>query len=215
MTTWACSMIEILRSGAGRIPFVELIDSKEQGIALDVRYARTDNFLSTRFYPQARVFLLSHVAEDVMRVCEDLRAQGRGLLIFDGYRPWSVTKQFWDRSSVGVREFLADPATGSAHNRACAVDLSLFDLATGLPIAMPSDFDEMNEKAWRDFQGGAEDARRERDRLRTAMEQHGFTGIPNEWWHFNHSSRHEWPVMDFGFEEIPPVPQNPRPLRSR
>ena len=74
---------------------------------------------------------------------------------------------------------------------------------------MPSDFDEMNEKAFRDYTGGALGPRKARECLREGMEKFGFQGIQNEWWHYHHSTRHDWPVMDFTFEEILQVPKTP------
>jgi len=38
----------------------------------------------------------------------------------DGYRPWYVTKIFWDANSAEGKIFVADPAQGSRHNRGCA-----------------------------------------------------------------------------------------------
>ena len=175
-------------------------------IKYDIRYARADNFIKKAVYHQAQAFLLEHVAEDLVKVHEQLKKQGFGLLIYDGYRPWAVTKLFWDLSSEQDRQFLADPAKGSSHNRGCAVDLSMFDLTSGSPVVMPSDFDEMNEKAYVEYMGGDEKARQLRELLQVTMRQHGFTGIKNEWWHFNHVSHHDWPVMNFTFEEILSAP---------
>lgn len=188
------------------VSFLEL-NRMEHGVQLDVRYARTDNFIHRQVYPTPHVFLLEHVALDLLSVHDELEPYGFGVLLFDGYRPWSVTKLFWDLSDDQVRRFLANPSDGSSHNRGCAVDLGLFDLTTGSPVRMPSDFDEMNEKAYRDFSGGESTERQRRDLLRSTMERHNFEGIDNEWWHYNHKSRREWPVMDFSFEEILKAPQ--------
>jgi D-alanyl-D-alanine dipeptidase len=197
------------------VQFYEFLENPKEGIRLDVRYARTDNFTGVQVYTEPRVFLLKSVALDLLRVRDHLRNLGFGLVLFDGYRPWSVSKFFWDHSSVEMRAFLADPAEGSSHNRGCAVDLSLFHLESGIAVMMPSDFDEMNEKAFRDYSGGTDSARNARDALRHAMEANGFSGITNEWWHFNHHSRHEWPVMNFSFEEIVRAPKiQPLPQES-
>ena len=180
----------------------------------DVRYARTDNFLGQAVYAMPEAFLLVHVMMDLLKVHADLNQLGFGLLIFDGYRPWSVTKIFWDSSSPHDRQFLADPDKGSVHNRACAIDLSLYDLETKKAVLMPSDFDEMNEKSAIDYQGGEASARVFRDLLRSSMEKHGFRGIQNEWWHFNHKTLDQWPVMNFTFEEIVQAPKSPLPLQK-
>ena len=172
------------------------------GFKFDIRYARSDNFLGKQVYPLAKAFLLKHVADDLYRVHQALVPLGYGLLIYDGYRPWSVTKLFWDESSEHDRQFLANPETGSSHNRGCAVDLSMYHLKTGEPVIMPSDFDEMNEKSYPDYQGGTSEQRALRDLLQETMKLHGFIGISNEWWHFNHQSHKNWPVMYLSFKEV-------------
>jgi D-alanyl-D-alanine dipeptidase len=208
------SKVSLLKVREQVIHFVEVTES-EPGFRLDIRYARKDNFLGRKVYSMASFYLLESVAADLRRVRDALKPHGFGLLLFDGYRPWAVSKLFWDSSSEENRAFLADPADGSSHNRGCAVDLSLFHLSSGAPAAMPSDFDEMNEKAASDYAGGDERARENRDLLRRVMEAHGFSGISNEWWHYNHESRRLWPVMNFSFEEIAQAPQIRRPPQAR
>src|SRR4051794_12019358 len=100
-------------------------------IRLDIRYATPNNLAGRAVYAEARAFLQRPAADALIRAHRALRAQAFGLLIFDGYRPWRVTKLFWDITPPEKREFVADPAKGSKHNRGCAVDLSLFALATG------------------------------------------------------------------------------------
>ena len=100
-------------------------------IKLDIRYARTDNFVGKAVYPEARAFLQRPAAEALLSVHKKLAKQGLGLVIFDGYRPWAVTKLFWEVTPEDMRKFVADPKKGSRHNRGCAVDLSIYDLKTG------------------------------------------------------------------------------------
>ena len=199
----------------GRLIELTNLEQIEPTLRFDVRYARDDNFLGRAVYTQPRAFLLKHVADDLLKVHLGLKPHGLGLLIFDGYRPWSVTKLFWDESNENNRQYLANPETGSSHNRGCAVDLSLYRLSNGAPIVMPSDFDEMNEKAYVAYAEGDRDSMRLRDLLQERMKQNGFTGIKNEWWHFNHITNQNWPVMDFTFEEILQAPQSQHPLLKR
>src|SRR5215475_1069345 len=112
-------------------------------IKLDVRYATTNNFLGTPVYTQARTFLQRPAAEAVVRANKELKEQGYGLILHDGYRPWYVTKIFWDATPDHQKIFVADPSAGSKHNRGCAIDLSLYDLKTGEEVVMPSGYDEM------------------------------------------------------------------------
>ena len=156
---------------------VELV-KLDPTIKLDIRYATTNNFLGTPVYTQARAFLQRPAAEALLRAHRELKAQGYGLIIHDGYRPWYVTKIFWDATPDDKKIFVANPAEGSKHNRGCAVDLSLYDLATGKEVKMPSGYDEMSDRAYADYAGGTADERARRDLLRQAMEKQGFTVYP-------------------------------------
>ena len=162
-------------------------------IKLDIRYATTNNFLGTPVYTEARAFLQRPAAEALLRAHRELKAYGYGLIIHDGYRPWYVTKIFWEATPVDKRIFVADPAKGSNHNRGCAVDLSLYDLKTGEEVTMPSGYDEMSERAYADFPGGTADERARRALLRRVMEKQGFTVNPEEWWHFDYKDWKKYP----------------------
>ena len=180
---------------------VELI-RLDPTIHLDIRYASANNIVHRPVYRQARAFLQRPAAQAVVRVHHALSEKGYGLLVFDGYRPWSVTKTFWDSVRPEQRAFVADPKKGSKHNRGCAVDLSLYDLATGKEVAMPSAYDETSERASPGYAGGTREQREHRDLLRTAMEREGFTVEPNEWWHFNYKDWKQYSILDILFEEI-------------
>jgi len=181
---------------------VELV-ALDPTIRLDIRYATSNNFVGRPVYDEARAFLQRPAAEALVRAHRALASQGYGLLIFDGYRPWRVTKLFWDVTPESQREFVADPREGSKHNRGCAVDLSLYDLATRAEVAMPSGYDDFTEKASPDYAGGTQEQRRARDLLRTAMEKEGFAVESNEWWHFNYRDWKSYPILDVPFAEIP------------
>ena len=180
---------------------VELV-KLDPTIKLDIRYAGSNNFLGKPVYKEARAFLQRPAAESLLNAHRELRKHGYGLLIHDGYRPWSITKLFWDMTSGSQREFVADPAQGSKHNRGCAVDLTLYDLKTGQAVQMPGDYDEMTERSSPDYAGGTADQRARRDLLRKVMESHGFTVEPNEWWHFNYKDWRAYPILDIAFADI-------------
>jgi zinc D-Ala-D-Ala dipeptidase len=170
-------------------------------IKLDIRYAREDNFVGKKVYPEARAFLQKPAAEGVVAVHKKLKEQGLGIVIFDGYRPWAITKLFWEVTPEDKRKFVANPERGSKHNRGCAVDLSMFDLKTGKLVPMPSDFDEFTERASPDYAGGTEEERKNRDLLRKLMEAEGFTVNPNEWWHFDYKDWESYAIYDISFGE--------------
>jgi D-alanyl-D-alanine dipeptidase len=181
---------------------VELV-TLDPSLKLDVRYAGSDNFLRAPVYPEARVFLQRPAAEAVVRANRALREQGYGLLLFDGYRPWYVTKIFWEATPPEQRAFVADPEEGSRHNRGCAVDLSLYDLRTGLEVPMPSGYDEFSERAHPGYAGGTPEQRAARDLLRRAMEAEGFTVNDDEWWHYDHRDWQSYRIGNTFFKDLP------------
>src|ERR1700744_1252939 len=171
-------------------------------IKLDIRYATTNNFLGTPLYTQARAFLQKPAAEALVRANRELKPHGYGLIIHDGYRPWYVTKIFWDATPNDKKIFVANPAEGSRHNRGCAVDLSLYDLKTGKEVKMPSGYDEMTERAYADYAGGTPEERARRALLKQAMEKQGFTVNPDEWWHFDYRDWKQYPILNLKFEDL-------------
>jgi zinc D-Ala-D-Ala dipeptidase len=181
------------------------ITKLDPSIRLDIRYATADNFVHRPVYRQARAFLQRPAAEALVRGNASLKPKGYGLLVFDAYRPWSVTKIFWDTASKKEREigFVSNPKKGSRHNRGCAVDLSLYDLQTGLEVPMPSTFDEFSERASPKYAGGPEKTRATRDLLRKAMEAEGFVVNKSEWWHFDYRDWQRYSILDIPFEEFP------------
>jgi D-alanyl-D-alanine dipeptidase len=190
---------------AGPFRPVDLVElaSLDPTIRLDIRYATADNFLSTPVYDEARAFLQRPAAEALVRAHRALRAQGYGLLVHDAYRPWWVTRVFWDATPPDKRDlFVADPARGSRHNRGCAVDLTLYRLSDGRAVEMPSLYDEMTERAYPGYAGGTAEARAHRDRLRAAMEREGFAVFESEWWHFDHRDWREYPILNVPFEKL-------------
>mgnify|MGYP003390010669 CR=1 FL=1 len=190
---------------------IELI-TLDPSIKLDVRYATTNNFTGKKVYPQARAFLQKPAAEGVVAVHTKLKEKGLGLVIFDGYRPWAITKLFWETVAPAQRAFVADPAKGSKHNRGCAIDLSIFDLKTGKLLPMPSDYDEFTERASPNYTGGTEEERANREILRRLMEAEGFIVNASEWWHFDYKDWENYAIYDISFDEA--AARNGQPPRK-
>ena len=191
-----------VESGKFRQPdLVELIKF-DSAVKLDIRYATTNNFVGRPLYTEARAFLQRPAAEALRRAHQKVRQHGYGLLIFDGYRPWAITKLFWDATSGEQHNFVADPRKGSKHNRGCAVDLSLYDLKTGREVEMPGAYDEMTERSYPIYKGGTAEQRRTRDLLRAAMESEGFTVNAYEWWHFDYKDWPQYPILNLSFAEL-------------
>jgi D-alanyl-D-alanine dipeptidase len=171
-------------------------------VRLDVRYATSNNFLGRPVYPEGRAFLRPEVARSLVAAHEAVKAAGFGLLVFDAYRPLSVTRLFWNELPPEKRRFVANPARGSNHNRGCAVDVSLFDLESGREVEMPSPYDEMSARASPAYAGGPAEARRLRDLLRSNLEAAGFRVNRGEWWHFDHRDCPAYDVLDLSFEAL-------------
>ncbi len=174
----------------------------DPNIQLDIRYATTNNFMSSVFYKQPRAFLQRAAADALVRAHLKLREQGYGLLIHDAYRPWYVTKMFWDATPEDKKIFVADPSNGSRHNRGCAVDLTLIDLATGQPVQMVGGYDEMTDRSFPDTLDGTARQRSLRELLRTAMEAEGFAVYEFEWWHFDYQDWRSFRIENRTFDQL-------------
>ncbi|WP_442485545.1 serine hydrolase [Aeoliella sp. SH292] len=183
------------------LDLVELT-SLDPSIRLDVRYAGKRNFMQTPFYSSPHAFMQRPAAEAVARVQKNLADRGYGLLVHDGYRPWYVTKMFWDCTPAKFHDFVADPEKGSRHNRGCAIDLTLCDKESGEPIKMVASYDEFSPRSFPLYPGGDSRERWHRQLLRTAMEDEGFTVYEFEWWHFDFDDWQEYPIGNKTFEQL-------------
>jgi len=183
---------------------VEVI-TLEPSIRLDIRYATTDNFMGAAFYAAPLAFLQRPAAEALVRVHRTLRPLGYGLLVHDAYRPWSVTKMFWDATPAQYKDFVADPAAGSRHNRGCAVDVTLVALATGQPVDMGGAFDEFSPRSAPDYPGGTSRQRWHRRLLQRAMAAEGFTVYEHEWWHYDFRDWSRYAILNIPLNEIAPA----------
>lgn len=188
----------------GKFREADLVElrSLDSSIKLDIRYATTNNFTGAVFYKQSRAFMQRPAAEAVVRANARLKKHGLGLLVHDAYRPWHVTKMFWDATPSEMKDFVANPANGSRHNRGCAVDITLYDLASGDPIQMVAGYDEFSPRSFPMYPGGTARQRWYRELLRETMEAEGFTVYEFEWWHFDFKDWEKYRIGNATFEEI-------------
>ena len=191
-----------VENGIFAMPDLVEVVTLDPTIHLDIRYATDNNFMGIALYKEPRAFLQRPAAEALVRAHHALARYGYGILIHDAYRPWSVTKMFWEATPQHQRVFVADPAKGSRHNRGGAVDVALYDLTTGLPVPMISGYDEFSPRAYPDFPGGSSLERWQRDLLRIVMEGEEFTVYPEEWWHFDFKGWQRFQIMNVEFAEI-------------
>lgn len=201
--------VPFVSAGAGRMlapedpkRLLELV-TLDPAIKLDMRYATTNNFTGQILYDAARAFLVTPAARALVQASKAAQADGFGLTIFDAYRPWRITKKLWDATPAGPKKnYVANPKRGSKHNRGCAVDLSLHRLSDGMLVEMPTEFDDFSEKAHRDYMGASTAALANRAQLQSYMENVGFVGLSNEWWHFDFTGWEQFPVMDVPFSKL-------------
>lgn len=177
-------------------------------IKLDIRYATENNFTGKQVYPSSRCFLRRIAAEKLHNIQNELRTQGLGLKIFDGYRPFYVQEIFWkicpDEHYVGkpVRGTDGSLVDGSMHNRGLAVDISLIDLATGQELEMPSGYDDFSNKAHRTYKTMTKAAAHNCKLLEDIMVKYGFESAPSEWWHFELADLKTFDLLDIDFDQI-------------
>ena len=194
-----------------RLPSPELLDEKGKRdtplvdvrtvapeVAVEMRYARSDNFTGQAIYDCGRCFLRLQTAEKLGRAERELRARGLSLKMWDCYRPLSVQKLFW--ALVPDSRFVADPRKGSRHNRGTAVDVTLVD-SEGRELAMPTPFDDFSPRAGHDETHLPAQVLANRRLLAETMERAGFRRLSTEWWHYDDADA-EGEVMDVPFGEL-------------
>jgi D-alanyl-D-alanine dipeptidase len=172
-------------------------------VILDIRYATDRNVAGRELYPAPRALLARGTAHKLVAAAEALRAQGYGLVVWDAYRPLSVQRILWEIKPDP--RFVADPAVGSRHNRAAAVDVTLVRL-DGQPLAMPSDFDAFGPEADPAWEGHPREVREIALTLRQVMTDNGFLINPAEWWHFSDEEWRRYPILDLPLTVRVPAP---------
>ncbi|MCC2673831.1 MAG: D-alanyl-D-alanine dipeptidase [Ramlibacter sp.] len=167
-----------------------------EGVAVDLRYAGTNNFVGRDLYGGLDCAWLHRLAAaGVERAVQWLarQAPGHRLLILDALRPHRVQIQLWDHlEGTDLRQYVADPARGSIHSFGMALDATLLG-PDGRELDMGSGYDEMVELSHprleeRFLATGELTAAQHANRLllrRAMFDAGGFQGIDNEWWHFD------------------------------
>ncbi|WP_223279449.1 M15 family metallopeptidase [Phaeocystidibacter marisrubri] len=183
------------------------LDSILSNVVLDIRYATANNFTESIIYTEGPgAFVRLPVAHQLVEIEDSLEKHGLGIVVFDAYRPYSATVKFYE--VYGDTNYVASPYSGSRHNRGCAVDLSLYKLADGRYLNMPTDYDDFSIAAHPSTPLEDSLVSANRDLLIQVMEHYGFTVYPSEWWHFDYTGWEEYKIMDLSFPSI--REQNPK-----
>ncbi len=158
------------------------IQSIDSTIALDIRYATTDNFVKEQIYPCPACYLRPEVAQALASANAQLRKKGYGIKVFDCYRPRPAQQRLWDK--VPNPSYVTPPSKGSMHNRGMAIDLTVFDIKAMRELYMGTSYDFFGMKAHTDYPSLSQKVISHRKILTDAMTKAGFRGIRTEWWHF-------------------------------
>jgi D-alanyl-D-alanine dipeptidase len=170
------------------------------GLAIDLRYAGTNNFTKTVLYRHPFACMRIAPATALLQVQQELNKKGLGLKIYDAFRPFSVTCHIWQL--VPDRHYAANPRKGSHHNRGIALDLTIIDLKIGKELDMGTGFDNFTDSAHHDFAQLPPKVIANRRLLKNIMWQHGFNFVPTEWWHYHWRDKATYEVIDLDFDDI-------------
>lgn len=172
------------------------------GLRLDLRYAGRNNFMGRRMYPSGtrHTYLRAAAVKALIKVQQALKEQGLGLLVWDAFRPYRVTVDFWEL--VKDERYVADPSKGSNHNRGLAIDCTLYDLSSGRELNMGTGFDNFTDTAHHAFIQLPDSVLRNRKLLRDTMTRFGFQPFDTEWWHYSWSDGKQYEVLDLAFRDL-------------
>jgi D-alanyl-D-alanine dipeptidase len=179
----------------------DIVDLKEVSprIIVDMKYATEDNFTKKRLYDSNTCFLRKSTAIKLDAVQKELEKMNLGLKVWDCYRPLAVQRVLW--AILPDERYVANPKTGSRHNRASAVDVTLVD-SQGKELLMPTGFDDFSPRAGHHYQDLPDQAIRNRNLLKGLMEKAGFIPLPEEWWHYDDEKWMQFDIMDLSFQDL-------------
>lgn len=198
----------VLAERAARLNFVDL-HRFDSSIVIDLRYATSNNVVRAPIYPRNMPCLLFRpTAVRLAAAQRELREQGLGLKIWDGYRPPRSHLALWEASPK--TGYVASPNDGfSRHCMGIAVDVTLVD-SRGREMPMPTGFDHFSTAASANYSGSDPAIRENVRKLQTAMRNAGFSRIESEWWHFEDRASPGAEVIfarDLGIQLPPNVPR--------
>jgi D-alanyl-D-alanine dipeptidase len=169
-------------------------------VVLDIRYATANNFTKEVIYPEAKAYARQPVAEALLLVQQELKKQGKGLKIYDTYRPYDATVRFYE--VYKDTSYVASPYKGSRHNRGCAIDLTIIDLVTGVELKMPTEYDSFRREAWANSRVSDVEAYRNRELLKATMHKYGFKVTASEWWHYDFVGWSKYELLNIPFSAL-------------
>ncbi len=195
----------------------ELVNPKDfiHDIVIDIRYSTPDhvfrnlpsgNIPLPKFYTANECLMVRSGVEKLKTAQDSLRnirihngtsyPEGIGIKIWDGYRPRAV--QYLLFEVYPNPAYVADPNTGSKHNRGGAIDLTLVDLSTGEELVMPTPYDDFSIAASHDYNNLSATQLANRSLLLDIMVNvAGLNFYSAEWWHYEVPGAGSFPLLDF------------------
>lgn len=170
------------------------ITEKDYNIALDLRYATTNNVMGQKIYDSPRCFLHQDALEKLEKAILLAEPSGFRIKIFDAYRPQAAQEKLWKIFPNPM--YVADPKKGSHHTRGIAIDLTLVD-KNGQEIDMGTPFDDFTETSHHGATNLSYQAAHNRYLLLGLMMSAGFDLNPQEWWHYQLFNPYTYPLLDF------------------
>ncbi len=157
----------------------------------DMRYATENNFLKQKVYDCNECYLRLKTVKLLIEANNDFKKLGYTLKLFDCYRPINIQYKMW--KIVSNPDYVANPKTGSMHNRGSAIDVTLVD-KNGVELNMGTDFDFFGEQAAHNYIKFSQEIIKNRELLKNIMEKHQFKALNSEWWHYS--------VIDGGKDKV-------------
>lgn len=178
------------------------IKSVVPSVKFALHYAGTENIFGSPLYDITQAYADTETAAALQKVAGKLAGLGYGLLIWEAYRPWYISKLASDLLPKDKKHMLPLPDKGEDRNTGRAVDVSLYDLQSGEAVDMISGFDEVSVRQFPNYTGGTEQQRNLRDVLAGIMKDAGFLQGKEEWWHFTFGKTDNWQKLNIPYGQI-------------
>ena len=173
---------------------VNMVEIKEEdGIFFNSRYSN--------------IKLIRSYTYELLKKASSHLPQGLHFVIYEAYRPMKSQIRLWDAVvkekhiqypdlAIDSEEFIAICDTfaanpyrqGSGHQSGAAIDISLID-ANGKELDMGGEVRGFNDTADFDCPNISQEARHNRDILRSTLLSVGLVNYPSEWWHYSFGDR--------------------------
>jgi len=175
----------------------ELVDVRRHSdsIYIDMMMTKEDSIAGGNVYGQQICLLQQGTLNKLLEADKMFQEDGYSIIIYDAYRPYSVTCTMYDIHKNGT--YVAGKRFGSVHNKGAAIDMSLVDNTTGEPIEMPSPIHTLNETSNRTYPKMTDTAKENMIYMADIMKKAGFTTIQSEWWHFSDSESSRFLRTDY------------------